>query len=120
MKELTPEDVIKYQQCEFETGAYGPNKFDCYGLVHHVNKHFFDTELPRFDDVGYTIERLNAFIEGQALGKDWERVEHAGQGDAVVMRRAGESYHVGVFILPTPKARGCYTLRRGMAFYAAI
>lgn len=111
-KPITPADIIAYQQRPFETGAYGPDKFDCYGLVWHVNKEHFGIELPRFDDADYTLNRLNALIEGQALSDDWHKLssgEAPTPGDAVVMRRAGESYHVGVLILTEEGPRILHT-----------
>ena len=90
--------IRNYMRCEFQHGAYGPNDFDCYGLVWHVNKHHNNLDLPRFDDIGYQMERINNAITGQTSGDDWLEVQTPEDFDVVVLRRAGEAYHVGVWL----------------------
>lgn len=89
-----------YLGAPFRELAYGPAAFDCYGLVWHVLKHQAGIELPRFDDIEYQAARINAEIQQQA-GKvdDWQTVEgKPAEFDVVVLRRAGESHHVGVWL----------------------
>ncbi len=95
---MSYEWVAQYLDKSFEELAYGPDKFDCFGLVWHVNKTQNHVELPRFDNIDYQIARINAEINDQALSEDWEEVESPQEFDCVVMRRAGEAYHVGVWL----------------------
>lgn len=95
---MSYEWVNDYLNKSFEELAYGPEKFDCFGLVWHVNKHQNNTELPRFDSIDYQIDRINAEINSQALSADWQKVTTPQEFDCVVMRRAGEAYHVGVWL----------------------
>ena len=91
-------NITPYLMAEFEHGAYGPDKFDCFGLVWHVNLHHNNTELPRFDDVGHQLQRMNAAIMGEQASEDWQEVDVPKQFDVVVMRRSGEAHHVGVWL----------------------
>lgn len=85
-------------QAQFKHDAYGPDAFDCYGLVWHVCKHQGGIDLPRFDDMQAQLDRINAAINEQVMSADWQEVEKPQPFDAVVMRRAGEAYHVGVWL----------------------
>lgn len=90
--------VIGYMGATFAPKAYGPEQFDCWGLVWHVARFRGGIELPRFDDVAYQLKRINAEIEGQAMSDDWVQVDAPAEYDTVLMRRAGEAYHVGIFL----------------------
>lgn len=89
--------IRQYLQAPFEHDAYGPDKFDCYGLHWYVCKQHGGILLPRFDDMNGQIARINAAINGQTLSTDWIEVTTPIDFDAVIMRRAGESYHVGTW-----------------------
>jgi cell wall-associated NlpC family hydrolase len=88
--------VIDYMCANFAPKAYGPVEFDCWGLVWHVSKFQAGIELPRFDDVAYQMQRIDAEIKGQALSDDWHEVKQPGEFDIALMQRAGEAYHVGI------------------------
>lgn len=90
--------VNAYMRCVFAPRQYGPYAYDCWGLVWHVCKYHAGIELPRFDDVEYQLQRINAEIQGQKLSDDWHRVDSPTEFDVVLMQRAGEAYHVGVFL----------------------
>lgn len=91
-------DFIKgYMNAPFKHDCYGPEAFDCYGLVWHINKHHNAREFPRFDDMRAQTSRINATIQGQVSTEDWEEKQQPTDFDLVVMRRAGEAYHVGVW-----------------------
>ena len=87
--------IRDYLTKEFAPDAYGPEKFDCYGLVWHLNFHYNGVDLPRFDDMELQRDRINACIQGQALTEDWREVKQPRDFDLVLMKRAGEAYHVG-------------------------
>lgn len=92
-------DFIKdYLRCEFAQNAYGPDKFDCFGLVWYVNKHHNGVDLPRFDDVEHQLSRIQSEIRNQENSDDWIEVTERQDFDIVVMRRAGEAHHVGVWL----------------------
>lgn len=90
--------ILEYMQKPFEHDSYGPDSFDCYGLLWHVCKHQGGIELPRMDNMEGHLARINAAVQGQILSGDWREVWRPQQFDAVVMRRAGEAYHVGVWL----------------------
>ena len=91
--------VRLYLGAPFKTGSYGPDTFDCYGLVWEVNRRHADRELPRFDDIDYQLARLNAHINNQALSADWQRVDTPTDFDIVLLQRnQADAYHVGVYL----------------------
>ena len=91
--------VFDYLSAPFRHDAYGEDgHYDCYGLLWHVAKHHGGIDLPRFDDFQGQLARINAAIAGQALSRDWAEVDTPEDFDAVVLRRAGESYHVGCWL----------------------
>lgn len=92
--------VEDYLDKPFEELSYGPDSFDCYGLVWHVLHTQAGIDLPRFDDIEYQAARINAEISRQAGNvDDWETIQGTPQQfDVVVLRRAGESHHVGVWL----------------------
>lgn len=93
--------------------AYGPDCFDCYGLVWHVCKTRGGMDLPKFHDIQYQAARIDAEIKGQAASKDWQQVQEAREFDVVVMQRAGEALHVGVW-LAVDGGRVLHATRRGV------
>ncbi|OFE11374.1 hypothetical protein PHACT_12515 [Pseudohongiella acticola] len=91
--------IRDYMGARFRHDAYGEDGcFDCYGLVWHIAKHHGGIELPRFDDYAGQLARINAAIDGAVLSSDWREVSAPQDFDAVVMRRAGEAYHVGCWL----------------------
>lgn len=90
--------IRDYLMAPFEHDAYGPEKFDCYGLLWHVAKMHGGIDLPRFDDLQGQLARINALVAGQVMSADWIAVREPQDFDAVVMRRSGEAYHVGCWV----------------------
>lgn len=90
--------INDYLGLPFEELSYGPDTFDCYGLVWHVLQHHAGVTLPRFDDIDYQVARINAEICQQADLDCWQRITQPEDFDVVVLRRAGESAHVGVWL----------------------
>ena len=82
----------------FQELSYGPDTFDCYGLVWHVSQHQAGVTLPRFDDIEYQAARINAEVCHQASLQDWLKVDQPQDFDVVVLRKAGESNHVGIWL----------------------
>src|SRR5690606_34106725 len=95
---MTYDWIRDYLGAPFAHDAYGPETFDCYGLVWHVARKHGGIDLPRFDDMAGQLARINAAIQGQMLSDDWQEVDAPQDFDAVVMRRAGEAYHVGAWL----------------------
>lgn len=95
---MTYDWIRDYLGAPFEHDAYGPTTFDCYGLLWHVAREHGGITLPRFDDMAGQLARINAAIQGQMLSADWHEVDAPRDFDAVVMRRAGEAYHVGAWL----------------------
>lgn len=51
--------VEQYLECDYEDGARGPDKYDCWGLVRHViYNHLGGRELPSWGHVRNTMPRL--------------------------------------------------------------
>lgn len=91
--------IETYLRAPFRDDAYGEDgHFDCYGLAWHVATHQGGQTWPRFDDMEGQMARINAAIRGQELSEDWLEVPMPQEFDIVVMRRADEAYHVGIWL----------------------
>lgn len=91
---MTPQDINQYVGLQWVAGARGPDSFDCWGLLRHVQAEYFDRsipDIPKFGDVARDIydERMHS--------REWEIVDRPFHGAGVLMR-GGDDPHVGVWL----------------------
>lgn len=81
------------------SGAYGPEAFDCWGLLWHVFREHFNKEAPRqlgVKELGLaSVARLLNSLEGL---EDWEPLLLPKDGCVVAMGTNKVFYHVGVYL----------------------
>ncbi len=82
---------------EWEVGARGPDKFDCYGLVRYIQKEFYGVDLPDLmvnsDNDTEVSEKILEL--GHPLG---EEISDAQDGCVVTMGNDMREMHLGVYV----------------------
>jgi cell wall-associated NlpC family hydrolase len=82
----------------FKAGAEGPDEFDCWGLVMHVQA-MLGRSLPRLAvNVREAPRDQWATIRELVQRSDWHKVERPQDGDVLLMIGANGLPHVGVVI----------------------
>lgn len=81
-------------------GAQGPEAFDCWGLVRHVQRVHFGIEIP---EIAVDADDLRACIRaftGHAERARWAAVAAPRPGDGVLLAHARHPVHAGVWLEP--------------------
>lgn len=76
-------------------GSFGPDSFNCWGLLHYVQRHYFYRILPVVP-IGNADECAAIFGENVRAGS-WERLAKPEHGCGALMREGVEP-HVGVYL----------------------
>ncbi|MCG8522104.1 MAG: host specificity factor TipJ family phage tail protein [Pseudomonadales bacterium] len=118
----------------WEVAAEGPDSFDCYGLLRHVQQKHFGVEMPKLAEVdrGSILAVVRA-IRRNPENQMWQEIETPKEGCVVKMFKDGEPDHIGIWldedgggVLHCVKAYGvCYDSRfeletlgwRGLRFF---
>lgn len=91
-------------------GAAGPEAFDCFNLFAAVQRALFGRDIPWSSDLlaegRGPREVLDAFRWSE-IGRLWPAVERPRHGDAVLMAKARDARHIGVWIDFGPGLSGC-------------
>jgi len=95
-------DLNDYIGVKWAPNGYGPNSFDCWGLVVDVYKNCLDTTLPSFDVHPFNARNVCSVIEAgrDALVDSGEIVEvkEPKTWDIVMLERGSLCNHVGIYI----------------------
>lgn len=89
--------AVPYIGIPWAYGATGPDAFDCWNFVCHIQKTHFSIEMPKVDynrDWHVAADHLANHEERQK----WVRTELPLEGDVVMMARSRLPIHIGVFI----------------------
>lgn len=79
-------------------GAQGPDSFDCWNFVKHIQHHHFSIKL---SPTHYIFQTVRQAVEAIRHSKDFDRWQNQLQpveGDIVLMARNKYPAHVGVWI----------------------
>jgi len=80
------------------SGGQGPDGYDCWSLVRHVNKKHFSRTLPLFIvDADNLRACLRQFRDAVDRGP-WQQTDTPGQGDVVLMGSGQYADHCGVYM----------------------
>lgn len=95
--------AAKYIGLPWRLGASGPDAFDCWGLVRHVQKEHFGIEMPHLNVYQCdNKEEINALLRSSP----WKRSsDETKEGDVVLMYGA-DGPHVGI-VLEIDGIAGC-------------
>ncbi len=93
--------VARLMGLPWEERAIGPDAFDCWGLVAHVQEHLHGRKLPwsgeYVNDAGVLRDVIDAMRANQ-LQRAWQPVDSPAAGDIVIMSKSFRPSHVGVWI----------------------
>jgi cell wall-associated NlpC family hydrolase len=102
---LTPNATVShwsagYVGLPWVPGADGPDAFDCWGLVRHVQRAHYGRDLPRLVvDVRETPREQWGELRSLVQHSPWRQVHDAwSDGDILVMLNAAGLPHVGVVV----------------------
>ena len=90
--------ILQYINKKWESGATGPDKFDCQGLVVDIQKNVYNKIMPT---VKVNSESLLSVVKAISKNKVWEQFEKIDKpedGCIVKMFTAEEPNHIGVYI----------------------
>lgn len=88
-------DVIPYIGLPWKEGAMGPDAFNCWGLLRHIQLKYFGILLPEII-VGDTVA-CREMYEEKVNNHEWVPVDIPRHGDGVLLR-GGNLPHVGVYL----------------------
>jgi len=84
----------------YKSGSMGPDTFDCWGLLRHVQKLCFDREVqaivPPEDESD--LRALVYFIKNHPEHQNWVKVAEPVHGGAVEMSSSSHPHHIGVYL----------------------
>lgn len=90
--------ILNYINLKWESGATGPDTYDCQGLVVDVQKNIYNKIMP---DVKVNSEKLISIVRAISKNKIWDRFQKINtpeDGCIVKMFTAEEPNHIGVYI----------------------
>lgn len=88
-------DVFKYLDLPHVYGANGPDAYDCWNLLRHVQQTYFNKAMP-IAPIGDEDACLQLFRSHCRSG-EWQQVDQPSHGDAALMRE-GRQPHVGIYL----------------------
>ncbi|WP_205169122.1 NlpC/P60 family protein [Burkholderia sp. LMG 13014] len=91
---MTPADINQYVGLRWAAGARGPDAFDCWGLLRHLQAEHFGISIPDVPGFG---EAARDLYHERMSSHAWEIVSFPFHGAGVLMR-GGDDPHVGVWL----------------------
>ncbi len=88
----------------YQIGARGPDFYDCYGLVRHVQMELAGISMPNISFAKPTTRAMAEEMLSNPERKSWEEIDefHIKEYDLILMGNvAKRDFHLGVFIIPT-------------------
>jgi len=92
--------AASYVGLPWVNGGQGPQAFDCWGLVRHVERQHFGIELPIISVEAADLRAVMAAFDGHAERAHWRLVDFPRDGDAVLLGRGRKKHavHCGVVV----------------------
>lgn len=89
--------AARYVGKPWVSGGRGPDSFDCWGLLHWVQRAEFGRELPSYPIPPAQKLRVTATMERAAASGEWELLSVPREGCAVGMSHHRKFHHVGCY-----------------------
>lgn len=89
--------ATQYIGLPFESGARGPDKVDCLGLVRLVFAKLHGVELPELPGLNFELPMASASEMKRNLVKDWIEIPRPVEGCLVAMSQRRSIHHIGVY-----------------------
>lgn len=82
----------------WESGAQGPEAYDCYALVRHIQARFYGREMPMVQVDAHDPELVRSTFANHSERARWLVVDEPKDGDCVLVYRGGEIDHIGIYL----------------------
>jgi cell wall-associated NlpC family hydrolase len=88
--------AYRYVGLEYEEGSWGPDKYDCWGLVALIYREILDLDIignmEEYHDKHDKLSRFSKYISS------WEPVKEPEIGDGILFLIGGKVPHCGVYV----------------------
>jgi cell wall-associated NlpC family hydrolase len=88
----------QYIGLPWESGAQGPDAFDCWAFVRHVQSKHFGRDLPLIDVDANNRSMVHAAFAIHPERQRWAQVEQPSEGDCVLVHKGRFADHVGMWV----------------------
>lgn len=92
---MNSEDINHFIGLPYEEGSFGPDSFNCWGLLYFVQRNYFKVSMPSAP-IGDS-EACKTMFESQLQSGAWASITSPTHGCGALMR-GGESPHVGIYL----------------------
>ena len=82
----------------WKPGEYGPEFFDCWGLVWHVATQHYGIQLPKFQGCHTMGLTAMAKLITHEIFDNWKPLQRPKDGCCVAMSQGGPIHHVGIYV----------------------
>ena len=89
-----------YIGLRWEEGASGPNAYDCWGLVKHLQETYYNKSLPDLQLSNFDVKETRLSIRDDNNYDNWEEVDNGlvKDGDCILLSGTQSFSHIGVII----------------------
>lgn len=88
----------QYLGIPWENGAQGPDAFDCWAFVRHVQRAHFDREVPIIAVNADNRAQVRVAFERHPERQRWTECTDPVDGDCVLFSKAGQVDHIGLWL----------------------
>lgn len=82
----------------WETGAKGPDKYDCWGLLQHIQKELAGREIIDAFDPPVKLISLTRYVRDHPARRQWKEVPAPVHLGAVLLAHVTHPFHVGTWL----------------------
>ena len=79
----------------YEAGSYGPDSFNCWGLLYYAQRNYFGVKMPKAP-IG-DADKCRLMFESRIQSGQWSETAQPKHGDGALMR-GGTDPHVGIYL----------------------
>jgi len=91
--------ACKYIGKPWKSGGFGPDAYNCYGLVHDIYQKRFGIVLPKLLISESDTKTIGVMMKNHPARKGFIEIQEPKEGDIVIMN----DYHCGLVIAPDQK-----------------
>jgi cell wall-associated NlpC family hydrolase len=82
----------------WRVGAKGPDAYDCWGLVQHVERELAGRDLCDASDPPTNVKQLARYVANHPAMRQWREVERPVHLGPVLLAHINHPFHVGVYL----------------------
>lgn len=88
----------QYLGQQWENGAQGPHKWDCWSFFRHVQGEHFDRQVPIIETDAANLLAVTRQFGEHSERQKWVEAPDWFEGDAILMAHARYASHVGIWL----------------------